>query len=70
MLLRKALLLLPFAGITLTRFYGYDLSPDPAVETPRETEICLYLKGLTWFKTKKELFFERCNFPTGCFVSL
>lgn len=27
----------PYAGITLARFYGYNLSPDPWIVTPRET---------------------------------
>jgi hypothetical protein len=32
--------ILPFAGITLTRFNGFDLSNRPKSETPRET--CSY----------------------------
>jgi|688.fasta_scaffold151672_3 hypothetical protein len=37
---RKFDYILPFAGITLARFYGFDLSRRPLSETPRET--CSY----------------------------
>jgi len=34
---RNVIDILPFAGITLTRFNGFDLSDRPQSETPRET---------------------------------
>jgi hypothetical protein len=49
----------PFAGITLTRFYGYDLSPDAAVRTPRET---LYVfEPLNFQRLKTKITEKNCS---------
>lgn len=54
---------LPCAGITLIRFYGFDLRLLPLQKTPRETlKFCCEIK--------EEFFCKRCNLSTLPFVSL
>ena len=58
MLKRKAFVfILPCAGITLIRFYGYNLRFRPIPETPRETLKIrpFWLKDLCRFKITKKM---------------
>jgi hypothetical protein len=79
-MLGERLNVLPCAGITLIRFYGFDLSPGHLAGTPRETlKTEGYRNGGTklscrkdknWVKGKTKNNPSRSNFPTPCVVLL
>jgi hypothetical protein len=50
---------LPCAGITLIRFYGFDLSPRPTAEAPRES---VSIGPVSATGTQKYNFSDFCNF--------
>jgi hypothetical protein len=67
MLLKKGLNVLPCAGITLIRFYGFDLSPAAAGNRhPGNLVIAVWLSRR---KCMTEIILKGCNFSPPFFVS-